>query len=327
MPHVVVAGPLHEAGLEVLKSASGFTFTDASGPAADAYAAHMETADALLIRTQPLTAAMIGRAPKLRIVSRHGVGYDTVDVPALNARGIPLCIVGDVNSRAVAEHTLMLMLSVARRTVAFDTATRTGDWKRRNTFETTELDGKTLLLAGFGRIGRRVAELSKAFGMTVAAFDPFVPAEAFAKAGVAHVTDLAGALPSADFLSVHIPMSGGKALVGAEGLATMKPTAIVINTARGGLIEEAALDAALKSGRLAGAGMDVFVEEPPKADHTLLANPRVTLSPHSAGLTAECARRMAISSAQNIVDFFAGKLDRGLVVNAEKVGPGGLLQL
>ena len=147
----------------------------------EAYRPFLPQAEAILIRTQPMTAADVARAPKLKIVSRHGVGYDAVDVAALNARRIPLAIVGDVNSRAVAEHTLMLMLAAARRTVAHHVASTTGKWNERNRFDTTELDGKTLLVLGFGRIGRRVAELANAFGMVVSAFDPFVAAEQMAR--------------------------------------------------------------------------------------------------------------------------------------------------
>src|SRR5439155_5642766 len=136
-------------------------------------------------------------------VSRHGVGYDAVDIAALNARGIPLAIVGDVNSRAVAEHTLMLMLAAARCTVAHDIATRSGDWQVRNQFQTCELDGKTLLLIGFGRIGRRVASLAQAFSMTVMAHDPYAEPRTLAEAGVGEVTDLDAAYARSDYVSLH----------------------------------------------------------------------------------------------------------------------------
>jgi D-3-phosphoglycerate dehydrogenase / 2-oxoglutarate reductase len=316
MPHILVAGRIHDAGKALLREAPGVTVEFVDDGAASAYVPHITAADALLVRTQPVTRAVLAQAPNLKIVSRHGVGYDAVEMPALNERKIPCVIVGDVNSRAVAEHTLMLILAVARKTIAHDVATRSGPWELRNAFAMTELDGKTLVLIGFGRIGRRVAHLTQAFGMTVLAHDPFVPAEAFAAAGVQRADTIAEALPRADVLSVHMPApQGGGTLLGAAELARMKPTAMIINTARGGLVEEAALDAALRAGKLQGAGLDVLVEEPPKPDHPLLSNPRVTLSPHAAGLTEECAKRMALSSAQNILDFFAGSLDPALVVN------------
>ena len=312
MPHVIVAGKIHEAGVALLQATPGFTVEVVHEVSLASYAPFMPKADALLIRTQPCTAEVIASAPQLKIVSRHGVGYDAVDVAALNARKIPLAIVGDVNSRAVSEHTLALMLAAARRVVAHDAASRQGHWNERNKFDAVELDGKTLLVIGFGRIGRRVAELARAFGMDIMAYDPFVSDGHM-------VTDLKAALGKADFVSLHMPGAKG-AMIGTAELAMMKPSAIIINAARGGLVDEAALDAALRSRKIYAAGLDVLVEEPPKADHPLLSNPFITISPHNAGLTQECARRMGIAAAQNIIDCLAGKLDTKLVVNAEEIG-------
>jgi D-3-phosphoglycerate dehydrogenase len=320
MPHILVAGRIHEQGLEVLKHAKGITFDIVDDVSRESYVPLLPKADALLIRTQPLDKAAITDAPNLKVVSRHGVGYDAVDVEALNARKIPLCIVGDVNSRAVAEHTLMLMLSAARRVVAHDHAMRSGNWKVRNAFETVELDGKTLLVMGFGRIGRRVAALAQAFGMKVIGLDPMVPATVMQDLHVTPVTDLHTGLKAADYVTLHVPLIGGKPVINAAELALMKPTTILINAARGGLIDEAALDQALHTRKLYGAGLDVFSSEPPPTASPLLHNPYVTLSPHSAGLTAECAARMGIAAAQNILDFFTGKLDASLVVNAKTIG-------
>jgi D-3-phosphoglycerate dehydrogenase len=320
MPHVLVAGKLHPAGLERLKLADGFTSTLVQDVSVESYVPHLGQADAVLLRTQPMTAETVALAPKLKIVSRHGVGYDAVDVKALNARGIPLAIVGDVNSRAVAEHTLMLMLAVARHAVAHDRAIRAGDWNVRNRFETVELDGKSLLLMGFGRIGRRVAELARAFGMTLVAYDPFIKPEILAKHGVKPAGDLLKAIGEADYISLHMPGSATGAIMSEEEIAAAKPGAVIINAARGGLVDEWALDRALREGRLLGAGLDVLSSEPPIPGHPLLSNPKVLISPHSAGLTAECAARMSVASVQNIIDHFSGKLDPALVVNADAVG-------
>jgi D-3-phosphoglycerate dehydrogenase / 2-oxoglutarate reductase len=318
MPHVLVAGRIHGAAVELLKAAPGMTCDFVDEVSFESYVPLVSKADAILIRTQAMPATVIDQAPHLKIVSRHGVGYDAIDAEALSKRGIPLAIVGDVNSRAVAEHTLMLMLVAARRTVAHHNASRTGNWGIRNRFEGSELDEKTLLLCGFGRIGRRVAALAQAFGMTVMAYDPFVSADAIQAAGVRPATDLEAALPETDYISLHIPALPKGVVIGEKELAKLKPSAIIINSARGGLIDEMALDSALKAGRLAGAALDVFAQEPPPADHPLLHNERVTISPHSAGLTQECAKRMGIAAVQNILDFFAGRLDRKLVVNQEK---------
>ena len=320
MPHILVAGKLHPAGIERLKAAADASFTVVEEVSLESYLPHVAVADAVVLRTQPMTAEVIAAAPKLKIVSRHGVGYDAVDVKALNARGIPLAIVGDVNSRAVAEHTLMLMLAVARQAARHDAAIRQGDWNVRNRFETVELDGKSLLLAGFGRIGRRVAELAQAFGMTVAAYDPFVKPEAMAQArrqarrrsrqgagrgrlrlaphaGLRHRRgDLRGGTPGHE--ARRHPHQRRPRRPRRRGPARPRP----------------------REGRLGGAGLDVLKSEPPAPDHPLLTNDRVLLSPHSAGLTAECAARMAVASVQNVLDHFAGKLDPALVVNAAEIG-------
>ncbi len=318
MPHVLVAGRVHEAGIALLKAKPGFTFDLVDEVSVESYAPLLDKAHALLLRTQPLTEILIAQANNLKIVSRHGVGYDAVNVPALNARKIALAIVGDVNSRSVAEHTLTLMLSTARRVVAHDVASRNGNWNERNKFGAVELDGKLLVLLGFGRIGKAVAKLALAFGMRVAAYDPYVKAEPMNALSVEFLPDVQSGIMRADFLSVHIPATNGNAIIGETELASMKPNAILINTARGGLIDELALDAALRSGKVAGAGLDVFVVEPPQPNHPLLTNTKVTISPHAAGLTRECAERMSVMSVQNIIDFFRGTLNPALIVNAKE---------
>jgi D-3-phosphoglycerate dehydrogenase / 2-oxoglutarate reductase len=316
MAVVLVAGKIHHAGLDLLRSRDDISVIYVEAVTTEAYLRELPGADALLIRTQPLTAVDIATATKLKIVSRHGVGYDAVDVAALNARKIPLAIVGDVNSRAVAEHTLMLMLTAARRAIAHHIASTTGNWNERNRFDSTELDGKILLILGFGRIGRRVAELAKAFGMIIRAYDPYVTAAQMDDVCVLRAESLTSDLAMADFVSVHMPGGQNGAIIGAAEFEMMKPSVIIVNAARGGIIDEVALDAALRQRKLRAAALDVLTTEPPTAEHPLLTNPYVTISPHNAGLTEECAMRMSLSAAQNILDAFDGKLDSKLVVNA-----------
>lgn len=314
MPHVLVAGKVHPSGIELLRDRPGVTFDYVEEVSEPSCAALIGRADGLVIRTQPLSAATIARAPRLRIVSRHGVGYDSVDLAALNARGIALAVVGDVNSISVAEQAMTLMLAAAKRGFRADRAVRSGDWTWRNGLEPAELFGKRLLILGYGRAGRHLARMAGGFGMEIRAFDPFLARLGWPEGPVAPVAELGGGLAWADFVSIHAP-KGERPVIGAAELAAMKPSAILVNTARGGVVDEPALIAALASGRLAGAGLDVFEDEPPAPDNPLLAMDTVTLSPHVAGLTAECAERMAVGAVRNVLDFFEGRADPALLVN------------
>jgi D-3-phosphoglycerate dehydrogenase len=317
MPRVVIIGRIHDSGLALLRERPGLTLELIEDATEPAVAAAASGADAILIRTSRLSAAAIAGAPQLKVVSRHGVGYDNVDLAALNARGIPLTVVGSVNAVSVAEQALFLLLATMRRGFAYDRATRQGAWDFRNSLEARELAGKTLVVVGYGRIGREVAARALAFGLSVVAYDPYVaPASPVGRAA-----DLDAVLPEADAVSLHVPLTAEtRLLFDRSRLARLKPSAVLISTARGGLIDEAALAEALAEGRLAAAGLDVFAEEPPPADHPLLALPNVVLSPHAASLTLECAERMSLVAARNCLDGLDGRLDPGLVVNRDCLG-------
>lgn len=317
MPHVLVAGRLHPAGLRLLAEAPGVTFDHVEEISEPSYAPLIDRADALVLRTQPLSAATLARAGRLRVVSRHGVGYDAVDLAALNARRIPLAVVGDVNSASVAEHAMMLLLACARRLRRADRAVREpGRWDWRNGLEPVELEGKRLLVLGYGRIGRRVAALGAAFGMEVRAHDPYLLARGWPEGPAAPAGELLPALGWADAVTLHAPKAGAP-LIGARELAALRPGALLVNTARGGMVEEGALAAALAAGRVGAAGLDVLTREPPPADHPLLAFDQVILTPHNAALTAECAERMAVASVRNALDGLEGRLDSDLIVNRD----------
>jgi len=314
MPHLLIAGKLHPAGLATLDAAEGVTYDYVEEVSEASYAPLIGMADALILRTQPLSADMVARAGRLKLVSRHGVGYDAVDLAALNARRIPLCVVGDVNSVSVAEHAMMLILVATKRLIRSDRAVRVSDWGWRNALEVDEVFGRRLLVLGFGRIGRQLAQLANAFGMEVRAYDPFLQERGWPVAAVTPVRSLGEGLAWADVISVNMPRAG-RPVLGAAELAQARPGAILVNTARGGIVDEAALAAALKEGRIAAAGIDVFDGEPPPADHPLLAFDQVVLTPHVAGLTRPAAERMAVASVQNVLDFFSGRIDPDLIVN------------
>jgi D-3-phosphoglycerate dehydrogenase len=313
--NLVIFGKIAAAGEERLRQDGRFSvaaYPDFPPERIEAAA----DADAIIVRMTPIDKPLIAAAPRLKIVSRHGVGYDTVDAAALAERGIPLSVTGDVNSGAVAEHALALMLALAKRVVTYDRAVRTGEFRIRDTFSARELNGRTILLVGYGRIGRKVAHLALAFGMKVAVYDPFVDAAALAGEGNEVAPDLMAGLAIADIVSVHAPKTPETThIIGAAALRAMRPDAWLVNVARGGLVDETALLAALDAGAIAGAALDVFEVEPPAADNPLLAHERVVLSPHSAAFTIECADRMALSCVENVIDHFDGKLDQSLVVN------------
>jgi D-3-phosphoglycerate dehydrogenase len=243
------------------------------------------------------------------------VGHDAVDLAALDARGIALAVVGDVNAVSVAEHAMMLLLACAKRARSADLAARDpARWGWRNRLEAQEIAGKRLLILGFGRIGRHLARMARGFSMEVRAFDPFLAAQGWPEGEVASVASLAEGLAWADALSIHVPKTD-RPLLGEAELARLRPGAILVNTARGGVVEEAALARALASGRVAAAGLDVFDAEPPPAHHPLLAYDQVIASPHIAGLTAQAAERMAVASVRNALDYLEGRLDPALLVN------------
>lgn len=318
MPHVLVAGKLHASGIALLDAAPGITYDYVEDISEPSYAPLIGTADGLVIRTQPLSAPTVARAERLKIVSRHGVGYDAVNLPSLNERGIALAVVGDVNSVSVAEHAMMLLLAAAKRLIRADRSVRENRWSWRNKLETSELAGKRLLIVGYGRTGRQLARIAGAFGMEVRAHDPYLEKLGWPDGPVSPAGDLKGSLAWADAVSVHVPKAD-RPIIGVDELAAMKATAILVNTARGGVVDEAALAKALKDGRLAAAGIDVFDDEPPAPDNPLLGLDQVILTPHVAGLTTECGERMAISSVQNVLDFFAGTIDPALVVNGAQL--------
>jgi D-3-phosphoglycerate dehydrogenase / 2-oxoglutarate reductase len=316
MPHLLVAGKLHPAGLALLDRTDRVTYDYVEEVSEPSYAPLIGKAEGLVIRTQPLSAPTIADASRLKIVSRHGVGYDAVDVAALNERKIPLCVVGDVNSLSVAEHAMMLILACAKQAIRADRSVRNGSWGWRNRLEAGEISGKRLLIVGYGRSGRNLARMAEGFDMEIRAFDPFLAGNGWPEGTVPPVASLSDGLGWADVVSVHVPKSG-RPVLGADEFSSIKRGAIVVNTARGGIVDEAALASALSDGSVAAAGLDVFDEEPPAKDHPLLGFDQVVLSPHVAGLTQQAAERMAVSSVQNVIDFFAGRLDSDLIVNKD----------
>ncbi len=318
MPRILVIQAIHDDGMAMLRARDDVTFEVVDGKSVPEMQAKIADAEGVTIRTAMLPGEVLARGERLKVVSRHGVGYDNVDLDHLNGRGIPLALTADANAGSVAEHVMFMMLHLAKRGFRYDQATRRGDWALRNSLEVVDIGGRRVLILGFGRIGREVARLCQAFGMTVSVFDPFVQADIIQAAGCQPVGDFRQILAETDILTVHMPLSDEtRGLIGAAELSAMPAHGLVINCARGGVVDEVALQDALTSGSIAGAGMDVFEQEPPAPDHPLFALENVILSPHSAGLTLECAKRMAVSTVRNVLAGIDGKLDPAMVVNKQ----------
>jgi D-3-phosphoglycerate dehydrogenase len=266
----------------------------------------------------PFKQTEMDASPAMQVVARIGVGYDAVEVPALTLRGVPLMVAGTANSTSVAEHAFHLMMALAKRTPALDAMVRKGNWGDRHAGLPMELSGKTVLIVGFGRIGTRSARRCQGFDMNVLIYDPYAPAEKITGAGCERVTDLDAALPRADFVSIHCPKNPETVgMFNAARLGRMKRGAFIVNTARGGIIDEPALHGALNSGHLAGAGLDVFDMEPTPVNNTLLQLDTVITSPHMAGVTTESVAGMAMVTAENILSVLDDNPNRDNVINRE----------
>jgi D-3-phosphoglycerate dehydrogenase / 2-oxoglutarate reductase len=276
--------------------------------------------DAMVLGAQRIGAEEFAAAKNLAVIARIGVGYDAIDIPAATAAKVPVMTTGIANSPSVAEKALYFMLTLAKRGPHMDAVVRENRWWDRFTDMPDDLGGKTVIVVGFGRIGSRTVKRCVAFDMNVLVSDPNIDPAMIKAAGATPITSLEAALPQADFVTLHCPKSAATTgLIGAKQLALMKPTAFVINTARGGIVDEAALAEALAAKRIAGAGLDVLAEEPPKADNPLFKFRNVLFAPHMAGVTTEAASRMAEQAARNLLSVFDGTTIIDNVVNSEVV--------
>lgn len=270
---------------------------------------------------QPFSDPELDAAPALEVVSRIGVGYDAVDVPALTRRKIPLMIGGTANSVSVAEAGVFLTMSLARKGAAMDRMVREGRWHDRYKDMPVDLYGKTVLIVGFGKIGTRSAKRFAAMETRVLVYDPYIYSETIRGMGYEPAGDLDAAVARADFITVHCPKTPETTgLFDAARLAHMKKTAFIVNTARGGIIDETALYDALKERRIAGAALDVFAQEPTPNDNPLLSLDNFIAAPHVAGVTREAVDRMGVAAVENILGVLDGQPNRENCVNREVLG-------
>lgn len=300
-PRIVVADPLSNNGIELLRRHAEVIVADTPAELANS----LPQADALVVRSRTkVTADLLSQGPRLQIVGRAGIGVDNIDVAAATARGVLVVNAPLGNVRSTAEHTIALLFALARRIPAADAAVRDGSWKAG--YEGVQVGGKRLGLLGAGKVGGQVAALGEALGMDVVVYDPYLTDDAWRASGLRQV-DMSELLATSDFVTIHVPLTPEtRHLVGAEQLAQMKAGSYLLNCARGGLVDPAALAEALASGHLAGAALDVFETEPPVGS-PLLSAPNTILTPHVAASTREAQAQVSTDIAQEIIDFFAGR--------------------
>ena len=307
---VFIPDPIAASGMDLLRTSCDCLAPWSEGKKPDLAEQRglLARADAVIVRLFTIRAEDFEHMPRLKVIAKHGVGVDNIDVATATARRIPVHFTPTANANAVAEHTLTLMLALARNLFPASTAMLEGRFNDRVKFEGVELEGKTLGVIGLGRIGRRVAEMAqKGFLMNVRAYDPFIPAGGVPD-GVAIESSLDALLREADFLTFHMPLTPEtRHLMNVERLRSLKPGCRIVNTSRGGIIDESALALALREGLLAGAALDVFEQEPLPANHLFFQTPNLLLTPHISSSTKESLDRMARDAARGVLDVLEGK--------------------
>jgi len=310
---VLLVEKIDEAGLKLLEGISEVKL--ASGASEETLMEESRDMDAIVIRALGrITAKVMDNAPRLKVVGRHGVGVDNIDVEAATRRGIPVVYTPEANAEAVADHAMGLIIALAKNIVWGNCALKfRGNWNFRYEQRGTDVYGKTLGIIGLGRIGRRVAKRARGFDMRVLVYDPYVNRDSALKVGV-ELVDLETLLRSSDFITVHVPLTEEtRKLLGEREFNLMKPGAFLVNTSRGEVVDEKAIVKALSTGRLAGAGLDVFEREPPDPENPLFKLDNVVVTPHMASHTVESLRRMAIEVAEGVVKVLKGETPTNIV--------------
>ena len=316
MIHVAIIEKIHQDGLNLLKENQNFKFEIIEDSSEENLIKVLPKFDACTLRVSKLNEKILLNCKKLKVISRHGVGYDNVDLNYIKKNNITLLITATANAVAVAEHVIYMMLSISKSINQYDHEVRIGNFKKNaSSIKTLELFNKEILIVGFGRIGQTLIKRCKGFDMKVKVYDPYVKKEIIEKFGGEKIENLDKGLNICDYLSLHVPLNDKtKNLIDYSKLKNMKKESIVINTARGGVINEEDLNKALNENIIFGAGLDVFEKEPVDKNNPLLSNKKVLLSPHSATFTNECKSRMSLETTKNIIDFFENKIDKSMIV-------------
>lgn len=310
---VLLVQPIHSEGIELLEKEVEVIF--ASDISTSTLRREIKGINGVIVRTAPFPGEIIQAADRLEVIGRHGVGVDNIDIKTASKYSIPVVYTPGVTDIPVAEHALGFMVTLAKRYLITDRALREGKFKIREEFSAVDLNEKTLGIIGVGRIGSTIAQKCKAaFNMKVLAYDPYLSPDKAKQMGIILTGSLTELLEKSDFVTIHTPLTREtENLIGKEELGQMKKSAFLINTARGGIVNEKALFQALKEKWIAGAALDVFLEEPPPFDHPLFGLENIVLSPHMASLTRECVVTMARVVAQGVLDVLGGKRPQYIV--------------
>ena len=305
---VLLAQPIHEKGLKMLEDRVEEVVLAPNDKIETLASLLDDKVEGVIVRYNVFNRELIEKAPNLKVIARHGIGVELIDLAAATEHGVMVVNTPDAATVSVAEHVVTMALVLAKRLMVADAALRKGNYAIKDKYGPDDVEGKTLGLVGLGRIGREVARRCQALGMKVIAFDPYADAAIAGQTGVSLAGSLAEVLSSADFVSMHTPLTPEtRHLIGDEQFAMMKPTAYFINCARGEVVDEAALIRALKDRKIAGAGLDVFAKEPPAADNELFAMDNVIVTPHSSPLTTNGKIKMATGAVEQLMKVLTGE--------------------
>ena len=313
---ILIIQKVHEKGMELINNHPNFDFEVTDDTSEENLKSKIKDCDGASIRIAKLSGEVINEAKNLKIISRHGVGYDNIDLKTAKERDIKIAITANANAVTVAEHVMFVLLNIAKRRELYHTTVKEGNFKDRNKLpKTIEVWKKNFLIMGFGRIGKALIKRCLGFEMNVYVYDPFVDKDIIDKLGGEKVNNIEEAVKTMDVISLHMPLTDKtENLINYNLLKTMKKNCIIINAARGGIINEEDLNKALNEDLIFGAGIDVFKQEPPENDNPLLKNEKVYLSPHTAAFTDECMTRMGVETIQNIIDYFDDTLEKSKIV-------------
>jgi len=318
---VLVVQGLHEQGLEMLKQRSDIEFNVLLSDDENEILEAAKDVNGITVRTAQITEKIINSSKNLQVISRHGVGYDSINLKSLNNKKIPLTIAAHSNMISVSEQAMFFLLALNKNVFYYDDFTRKGDWTNRWDVKAWDLAGKNIMVIGFGRIGSNFVKRALAFDMNVYVYDPYINHEKIKKSGAIAIENFKDNLSKMDAITLHCPKNEETTnLFTKKEFQTMKKNAFIINCARGGILNEGDLYEALLNEKIAGAGLDVFDVEPTPSSNPLFKLKNVILSPHIAGVTVESTVRMAIETVQNVLDVFDNKVNKSVVVNIKEIG-------